>query len=793
MAREWVADSARFEFDQARTEITVLHVDDDPEVMRLMDDFLDQRYEDVSVRTARSGAEALEILEESTIDCIVSDYDMPSMDGIELLERVRERHDTLPFVLFTGKGSETVASEAISKGVTEYMQKQSGTDQYELLGNRILNAVDQYRAREALFESEERYRTVVENSHEGVYIYSGDEFLFANDRIAELTGYEMEELVDVEIWTLLHPDDRERVKNIARQRAADDEEAPSTYEARVLRKDGEVRHCEFAVQEITYEGSFAALGSVRDITERRERQRRLKRFETMVQVSGDPMYTLDEEARFTFVNDRLCEISGYSPEQLLGSSVSMLMTEADVEVGNQVISDLLESEDQSEATFEMDVYTADGDHIECENHIALLPFEDDSFQGTVGVVRDISDRKRRERRLTALHEAANDLERASSAEEVYESLVAAAEDILDFDFVSVDRVEEDVLVMQESTGFDSADGYYQEVPIDADDNLAARAALESETSLVNDLRELDVTPADPEYRSALSIPIGDRGVFQAGSKSVDAFDSIDRELSELLVEHARTALVSIENERQLRAQRRQLERENERLEEFASVVSHDLRNPLTVATGRLQDAMEECDGGTLEEVDRALDRMDRLTRDLLTLARQGNRVEDEEPVSLPRVLHNCWSNVATDGATIQVDTAEIIYADETRLAQIFENLFRNAVEHGLEGDAAPGSGTGDDSVAPADGEMDLRIRIGDLEDGFFVEDDGRGIPDDEVPNVFETGYSSTQQGTGFGLSIVQQVADAHGWEVEVTDGEDGGARFEFRGVRFAGREGEDGE
>lgn len=127
-------------------EIRVLHVDDQSSFGDLVADLLEREDDCFNVITETSAAEGLDRLEKSTLDCIVSDYDMPGENGIEFLESVREEYPELPFILFTGKGSEEVASDAISSGATDYLQKKPGTDQYKLLANRIKNAVDQYRS-----------------------------------------------------------------------------------------------------------------------------------------------------------------------------------------------------------------------------------------------------------------------------------------------------------------------------------------------------------------------------------------------------------------------------------------------------------------------------------------------------------------------------------------------------------------------------------------------------------------------------------------------------------------------
>ncbi len=216
--------------------------------------------------------------------------------------------------------------------------------------------------------------------------------------------------------------------------------------------------------------------------------------------------------------------------------------------------------------------------------------------------------------------------------------------------------------------------------------------------------------------------------------------------------------------RDIREQKRReeaLRRKNERLDEFASIVSHDLRNPLSVARGRLDLAREDCDSDHLDDVARAHERMETLIDDLLTLAREGEGVEDTEPVDLGPLVEECWRGVETPKASLRVETERAVRADRSRLKQLLENLVRNAIDHAGEG---------------------VTVTVGDVEGGFFVADDGTGIPESERETVFETGYSTAERGTGFGLSIVEGVADAHGWTVRVTDAADGGARFEFTDV-----------
>ena len=211
-------------------------------------------------------------------------------------------------------------------------------------------------------------------------------------------------------------------------------------------------------------------------------------------------------------------------------------------------------------------------------------------------------------------------------------------------------------------------------------------------------------------------------------------------------------------------EREEVKRANERLEEFASVVSHDLRNPLTVAAGHLELAREAGESHHLEAIERAHNRMDLLIKNLLTLAREGRVVADTDVVDLTTVVRECWSTVETAEASLSIESDVRIVADEARLKQLLENLIRNAVEHG-------GS--------------TVTVTVGELENGFYIEDDGQGVSEDDAEAVFEAGYSTNSEGTGFGLSIVQRIVEAHGWNISLTTSSTGGARFEIIGVEFS--------
>ena len=214
---------------------------------------------------------------------------------------------------------------------------------------------------------------------------------------------------------------------------------------------------------------------------------------------------------------------------------------------------------------------------------------------------------------------------------------------------------------------------------------------------------------------------------------------------------------------------RQLEEQNDRLEEFADVVSHDLRNPLSTAEGwvaAITDALdgEEPDVETarmgLEHIATSHDRMDELIEMLLTMARQGQTVADPEPVSIEDCATDAWATAETGELELAVAGDRTVAADPARLRQAFENLFRNANDHG---------------------EASM-VTVTTTPDGFAVEDDGTGIDSDDYEALFEFGYSTDEDGTGIGLAVVKRIIEAHGWRITVDERDDGGTCFEITGV-----------
>jgi PAS domain S-box-containing protein len=1110
---------------------TVLLVDDEPGVADTTAAFVERANDSLTTTTTTSADTALDRFEAGDIDCIVSDYNMPGMDGLALYEAVTERRPGVPFILFTGKGSEEVASEALSLGVTDYLQKETGTEQYAVLTNRIENAIEARRAEQRLERSEERYQHLIESSPAGVVITSlDDSIIYANGAAASFIGAdEPEALHGMATLDLIHPEDEATFRE--RWEGFREHESQEATEQRFIGFDGETRHAIVASTPVTYEGESAIQTVLTDVTEQRRAEQELREerafTERALDTIDDVFYALDEKGEFVRWNEQVTAVTGYTDEEIATMSPSQLFVEgdrdriraaittviedghvsveatlvtkdgerrlyeftgsrltddegeavglcgigrditerrererdleherervatlfenipdptvrADVQGGENTIKSVNEAfedtfgyaeetmvgrslnefivpperveeaerldhalENGERITRELRRQTADGDRrdflfrtamvddgssegfgiytdisqrkqrerdleryetaveaapvgvfvldpegaivwandraaatvahtvgeldgepfvslfeegivaesaaddydavlrdlLSAESdrttgrydvrvthpedgertirvHVSPLPY-DETFRGTVlvaedvterkqreeqleaqatamdasmdgmaimndeeytyvneahaaiygyddpetllglswrdlydppereriesaalsaleetgswrgemvgrradgttfpqdlsltvlddgsivCVVRDITPQKRRERVLTDLHDWTRKMMDATEPAAVASLAVETAERVLDLSMCALWLYDDETGTLRPTAATDDSDAMVGELPTyESGNSLSWEAFAAGEARTYEDVSGADGHNSATPVRSEMILPLGEYGVMNVGSTTADEFDETDEALARLLATNVETALERAERERERAANRRLLERQNERLEEFAGVVSHDLRNPLTVARGRLELLAEKIDSQHVQPIADALERMDGLIEECLIFARQGQLVTHPTRVDIEEVAERAWRTVDTGDTDLTVEDLDGVAADDERLRTLFENLFRNAIEHG---DATT-------------------VRVGPLDDapGMYIADDGPGIAESEREAVFNRGYSTSETGTGLGLAIVDTLTEAHGWEMRIADA--AGARFEI--------------
>ena len=952
----------------SQQEIQVLHVDDEPDFADLTTTFLKREDDRFTVETAHSADKGRERIDDRPPDCVVSDYNMPGMNGIEFLQAVREEYPNLPFILFTGKGSEAVASDAISAGVTDYLQKGSGSEQYELLANRIRNAVQARRETERADRQEQLMRLTEFAGDTGGFeldVDSGD--LLLTDGTRRLVGLPDDtDLTLAEAIELYHPDDQADVRRTINQAAEAGEQTRGTWRLQTL--DGDQRLVDMTITPAIGNNDVTTIqGSVHDVTERRERRQELEQVEALFEHTQDSLFLIDIDGEFTVkrVNPAYEAMTEQSADQLRGCTPQEILGEQQGATVERRYRDCVERREPLEYTEQLQF---DGELTQWKTRIAPVVL-DSSVEYIAGATRDVTHREERKQELRAVknqyqtlvenspngavllydtdlqiiraggtelssvrlsseeiegttpnnrypseiaEELVHNVEKAFAGDSStfeqeyggehyrvqvvpvrtddgeitcvmavsgnitewkerkqelkrYERLVEnlpvgvfrttidgkiidtnqAAIDLYDADSRAqlreteveelynddsdridlLDQLQETGRVENELVEFETLDGdrRFVRVTLTLNEETENRY-IEGILKDVTDRRELErefahIKTIAESLNDALYV-LNDDGQFtyvndrfteltgysmetilgstpeliknketvekaeqqlavilsDTGSDTVTFETTIQPDSGSPVVCEDHMGVLPYEGDSfngsvgvlrditERKRRERELRQERNRLDEFTSVVSHDLRNPLTVADGHLELAQETCESPHLAQAATAIDRSQALIKDLLTLAREGEDASEVEPVALADVAESSWQTVDSQSATLETHTTQTLQADQSRLTQLFENLYRNAIEHG---------------------GGDVTVSVGPMDGGFYVADTGPGIPEDDREEAFETGYSTNEDGTGFGLRIVKQVADAHGWEIAVTGSEQGGARFEVTGVEFA--------
>ncbi len=753
--------------------IDVLHVDD-PDLTETTARFLEREDARIEVTTATGPEEALDRLDDGGFDCVVSDYDMPEMDGLELFEAVRETHPDLPFILFTGKGDEAVAARAVSAGVTDYVRKSADTEQYGLLANRITNAVRVARTERRLAGERRRVRELFEHFPEPTfaYVYEDGEPHIAdvNGAFTEVFGYEASRAVGESVGDLLVPPDRREEAERLDERVRAGDRIDEHIRRRTT--DG-VRDFRFRNVELSADDHVDGYAIYADITDRirrrRERRRRNDLFRQAQDLADVGAWEYDPAADDLAWTEEVYEIYGVptSFEPTLESALDFYHPEDRDDVERAVDRAIAARE-----SFEVESRIETDDGVRWVRTHGSPVVEDGDVVAVRGAVQDVTHRKQQLSTIGELQNRTQRLVRAGDPERVAEIAVDIAAASLDLPIAGVHLLDGSGRTL-EPVAFTYAGGdcpgraptFDRSAPDRTVDRLAWGVFQAGEPGAVQDARDYDaVDETETPARSGVVFPLGDHGVFYTAAPEPNALSETDRKLTEILATVLTAALDRAERERALREQKELLEARTDRLDELVSVISHDLRSPLNVADGRLDLAQADCDSPHLEDAASAVDRSRAIVDDLLALAREGDRDAEPTAVTLPSIVEDCWVSVEGGAATLSIETDRAVLADRGRLRHLLENLFRNAVEHG-----APGDGTR------------VTITVGDLVDGFYVADDGVGVSPANRDDVFESGYSSGD-GTGLGLSIVRQVTREHGWDVTLTESAAGGARFEFTGV-----------
>jgi PAS domain S-box-containing protein len=588
--------------------------------------------------------------------------------------------------------------------------------------------------------SEARFDSLFHATPDPAFVVVDGDVSYVNDAFCTLCGFDRDDVVgtDLDALDCFGPAGHDRLDS--QFDALDAGERAETETFPLDAADGGTRYVEANARALTYGGERGVAVVLRDVTERRERERDLerteRRFREIAEHVNEVIWMTDATGEtLHYMSPSYEDLTGRSPDHLGDDAFASFLDvmhpddrAAAAEDIGEMFADGRADDADDEYAFAYRIENPDGEVRWIEGTGYPIRDADGRVRRFVGILDDVTGLKERERRFRGVFDQAYQfsglLDPDGTVVAVNETLVEAT---------GLDR---DALVGEHITSAP----WWDDETIDAVEGAVSAAAAGNVA----------------RSQERIETPDGDTVTIDFSVKPVvDDAGDID-----LLVAEGR----DITN---LKERERELERQNERLEEFAGIVSHDLRNPLQVLVGTVASLRDRDDvdhvSDELDSMSRATDRMETLIVDLLELARAGEAAADPEPVALGDVAERAWGMVSASAGELVVDVDGVVVADASRLVQLFENLVRNSVDH-------------------TDGPV--TVTVGRLDDGFYVADDGPGIPAEERTAVFEAGYTTSDDGSGLGLDIVSEVASAHGWSVAVTQANDGGARFEIRGVDF---------
>lgn len=525
-------------------KIRVIHVDDEPDQLLFTRSQLEDADPGLEVVSVSTPFEALDLL--AGHDLVLTDYQMPDMDGIEFARRVKKVKD-LPVILYTGRGSEEVASAAFSAGISDYLRKEMDPGHYQVLARRIRHAVESRRIERSLRESDERYRHLLDANMDAVYVITDGRFTYMNRVGAEIIGYTPEELIGKPIVDVVTPEQRESVSRYAASRASGGK-PPNRYKISLLKKGGGIVEVETHASFIEYEGKPSTLSVSRDVTEMERAAEALRRSEsektTLLATIPDGLSRVDRGYRYLWINEVEAARVGKKPSEIIGKPCYTVFSDRSSPCPGCHVSTVFETgKPRAWGT------TDSRGRI---MRITANPIREGGAVASVIVLsRDVTDVQRSQTRTNAIHSSTLKLDASQTHDEVWGVVYNALTEVLGYKQTGIGVVERGKLAFKAAY---RAAGRDNLLPLDGR-GVTLRALRTLQTQLVDDtLSDPDYVTASPDdpskvFRSELAVPVVVEGrgiaVLNAESPAIGEFDEDDRKLLELLALYASQAILRI--------------------------------------------------------------------------------------------------------------------------------------------------------------------------------------------------------------------------------------------------------
>ncbi len=724
----------------------VLFVDDEKGLLDQAKIFLEREEGELEVDTAISAEEGLEKFEEERYDAIVSDYQMPGMDGLEFLAAVRkDQSSDIPFIIFTGKGREEVAIEALNLGADRYLQK--GGDpksQYKVLLNAVKQEVEHYETKKDLETRKEQFEKAVQNAPYPVMLHAENgDVISVNDIWTEITGYTKEEISTIEEWTeKAYGEDKNKVK--PRIEELYEEEGRSTEGIyTITTKAGEKRHWDFSSTSLGElpDGRRLVMSMAHDITEKKRAEEELRgrerKYRELFNTALFGITVHDSRGNIIAANKKAEKIFDMSEDELISTDMDFWLGKLLRPDGNPMelsgfpLSKVDRTEEPSEG-----------------NIVGLSMSEDEQTRWFLHSARPILDEEGSiEKVITCFVDITEEREKELEKEKVKQQLQEA---VMRFRRISEISPYAIILVDQETGEITDANRAAEEIIGSDREDIIGREYLTIHPEVYRERVQEIFDEEDPSFSSEYDIlnaegervPVEIRtSTLELGSKSIRflALNDISKR------------------------------KEAEEREEFLhSLLRHDLKNKMQISKGFLQ-LLEEAD---LEErydrsVEKALDSFEE-GMEIIEKVRKVRGIEqdvvreidiDEE---IGKTIEEYRAEAEEHGMKISLELPE----NRTKvkggdlLSEVFSNLVGNCIEH-----------SGGHEIKVSCQETDGEVLC-------TLEDDGEGIPTDQMDEVFNRGYTTCEDSSGLGLFLVKEIIEKYGGSIEVRGSDLGGARFD---------------